>query len=385
MQTFTISRRQVVYPNHPGTALAVRPSQPTQIHGSHLAPVPRLVYQPVRPITLIEPDPVFLASTDNAFFENRKQLPTFEPDPPPQIMDAVIRIPSTMQAIGALATHFLSLQLEAGETPEEALLRHYGPAPSPRLSLHGLSHNKFTEASSEGLPEGNPSKASHLDFPLPDSTNLTAITAPGHLNACPAPSNFGDAVFPASLSSVPKSTVIASAIDHPSLAQATQKIDPKGCNCKQSMCLKLYCPCFSNSGFCSRDCSCADCRNSVRFADLRNSVARRIEELNPFAFRSRFAATENQSAAVVNARGCTCRRSQCSKHYCDCFKAGLNCSEICKCWDCSNHKVPLVQADVDKYRQKIKRRRQKRTLYSMFGLQKKQRKRNTHKSQPISD
>jgi len=152
------------------------------------------------------------------------------------------------------------------------------------------------------------------------------------------------------------------------------KVQSKGCNCKQSMCLKLYCPCFSSGGSCSPDCSCTECRNSSVYSELRNSVAKRIEELNPFAFRSRFATTENARAEIVSTRGCTCQRSQCAKYYCDCFKAGLKCSEICKCADCTNHKVSLVQEHVEKYRQKVERRRQKRTLYSVFGLQKKHRK-----------
>ena len=33
------------------------------------------------------------------------------------------------------------------------------------------------------------------------------------------------------------------------------------CNCRKSKCLKLYCDCFSNGLFCSKDCECANCAN----------------------------------------------------------------------------------------------------------------------------
>ena len=38
---------------------------------------------------------------------------------------------------------------------------------------------------------------------------------------------------------------------------------PKKCNCKKSKCLKLYCDCFANGGFCGPSCSCVNCANKV--------------------------------------------------------------------------------------------------------------------------
>ena len=33
------------------------------------------------------------------------------------------------------------------------------------------------------------------------------------------------------------------------------------CNCKKSKCLKLYCECFANQLFCSKECECQNCAN----------------------------------------------------------------------------------------------------------------------------
>ena len=40
--------------------------------------------------------------------------------------------------------------------------------------------------------------------------------------------------------------------------------------------------------------------------------------------------------AVRRPRGCHCKRSQCVKKYCECFKAGVYCSEDCMCQGCRN-------------------------------------------------
>lgn len=35
-------------------------------------------------------------------------------------------------------------------------------------------------------------------------------------------------------------------------------------------------------------------------------------------------------------RGCNCRKTNCQKKYCECFNAGVACGEHCNCMDCCN-------------------------------------------------
>lgn len=99
----------------------------------------------------------------------------------------------------------------------------------------------------------------------------------------------------------------------------------KGCNCKKSKCLKKYCECFAGQAYCSDDCRCQACCNTVEHEDLRSKA---IEEMK----RKDSDAFEQKSSS------CNCKKSKCLKKYCDCFQAGIMCGESCKCKDCENYK-----------------------------------------------
>lgn len=90
------------------------------------------------------------------------------------------------------------------------------------------------------------------------------------------------------------------------------------CNCKKSKCLKLYCDCFSNGLFCSKDCECANCANL-------EINSKRLEALR-----------EDATIKRPEGKGCKCTKSNCQKKYCDCYNRGNKCGVNCACENCEN-------------------------------------------------
>ncbi|CAD5112235.1 DgyrCDS1464 [Dimorphilus gyrociliatus] len=105
----------------------------------------------------------------------------------------------------------------------------------------------------------------------------------------------------------------------------------KPCNCKKSRCLKLYCDCFARSEYCGSWCSCNGCMNTDEYPLQRDSATRACVERNPNAFRSKVDQK-------THYKGCNCKRSGCSKKYCECYEASIACTSLCKCLDCCNRK-----------------------------------------------
>ena len=42
-------------------------------------------------------------------------------------------------------------------------------------------------------------------------------------------------------------------------------------------------------------------------------------------------------------KGCHCKKSNCVKNYCECFAAGVCCTELCRCVCCQNPEQNLVE------------------------------------------
>lgn len=54
------------------------------------------------------------------------------------------------------------------------------------------------------------------------------------------------------------------------------------------------------------------------------------------------AAGAIDGSSIRHTKGCNCKKSGCLKKYCECFQAGITCSEMCKCMDCKNFEVRSV-------------------------------------------
>ncbi|XP_026794898.3 spexin prohormone 2 [Pangasianodon hypophthalmus] len=110
----------------------------------------------------------------------------------------------------------------------------------------------------------------------------------------------------------------------------------KPCHCTKSQCLKLYCDCFANGEICS-DCSCINCCNNMEHATDRYRAIKTCLDRNPDAFRSKINSSVQGDVKGSHTRGCNCKSSGCLKNYCECYKAKIMCSSVCKCVSCSNY------------------------------------------------
>ena len=139
----------------------------------------------------------------------------------------------------------------------------------------------------------------------------------------------------------------------------------KGCFCKSkdNHCLRKSCLCFKYKGFCSPECKCQNCLNTEKYEKLKQKIIRYsnfIQKSPKNDEIENFVIIDN---VKINKKGCKCKKGDCQKNYCSCYKLGTVCSSICICCEgCENDKKILSQDLVRKY---IVKRRKKRKRHKI--------------------
>lgn len=153
------------------------------------------------------------------------------------------------------------------------------------------------------------------------------------------------------------------------IASKRKKVGTHQCQCKLSKCLKLYCACFSSKNRCSDSCQCTGCYNTEELTELTDMVYKDTVEKNPLAFTDKFKVIEGDEKKL-HARGCNCTKTNCQKNYCECFHAGIGCSQLCKCSNCKNSRITIGDEEVKGYYEKVLRKRRKKKIVSDEVLKK---------------
>lgn len=145
--------------------------------------------------------------------------------------------------------------------------------------------------------------------------------------------------------------------------EASENSDSACCTCQKSRCFRLYCKCFQERKHCGSKCKCKNCFNVAENQDLIELLVKELLSKNPKSFESKIKKLKSKGS-VVHTRGCNCRRTGCNKKYCECYNAGISCSQLCKCRKCENSKEDIAEEDKVELNQILKKKIQKQNMFA---------------------
>ena len=89
------------------------------------------------------------------------------------------------------------------------------------------------------------------------------------------------------------------------------------CSCSKTQCNKLYCECFRLKRYCA-NCKCKNCLNRPIDCSIND-----------------IKGNNNDKGKKLS---CICSKSGCILKYCECYKSGVECTDLCRCIKCKNSK-----------------------------------------------
>ncbi|XP_020974988.1 protein tesmin/TSO1-like CXC 2 [Arachis ipaensis] len=132
---------------------------------------------------------------------------------------------------------------------------------------------------------------------------------------------------------IKESSSVAKEQEHANDQERDNNDGNRGCKCKKTKCLQLYCECFKAGKYCKDSCSCENCLNRPENKDSVNEAKKKIELRNPRAFEPKITVVDKVKR---RSKGCDCEKIKCMGNNCGCFRYKVGCSLQCRCANCRN-------------------------------------------------